>query len=80
MHILYILNNNYTYLTFSWVPADMPARLKKPYGQLHYFQILSTFCMTFVLAIGQPTYHSMLLYTVIYCVWLIYYIYCNIYI
>ena len=32
MHILYTLNNNHICLTFSWVPANMPARLKKSYG------------------------------------------------
>ena len=47
MPILYTVNNNHTCLTFSWVPADMSAGLKKPYSQLHYFQILSTFLYDF---------------------------------
>ena len=32
IHTLYTLNNNHTCLTFSRVPADMPAKLKKLYG------------------------------------------------
>ena len=47
MHILYTLNNNHICLTFSSVLADFSARLKKPYGQLHYFQTLSTFLYDF---------------------------------
>ena len=72
MHILYTLNNNHTCLTFSWVPADMPAGLKKSYGQPHYFQILSTFLYDFVSAVGWLTYYSMPLYTVIYGLYLAY--------
>ena len=64
MHILYTLNNNFTYLTFSWVLADMSAGLKKSHGQLHYFQILSTFLYGF--CVGQWL-ANLLQYTTVYC-------------
>ena len=35
--------------------ADDVSHPEKSYDQLHYFKILSTFCMTFVLAISWPT-------------------------
>ena len=60
------MNNNCRYQTLIRVPADMPAGPKKSYEQPHNFQILSAFCMTFELAISQLTYHSALLYLVLY--------------
>ena len=64
IHILYTLNNNHTCLTYSRIPADMPAGLKKLYGQLCYFQILSTFLYNFYVG-HQPA--DLLQYAAVYC-------------
>ena len=66
MHILYTLDNNHICLMFSWVPADKPARLKNSMANCIILKFQAHFCMTFVLAIGWPTYHIMPLYTVVY--------------
>ena len=51
-------------LTLIRVPADMLAGLKKLYGRLHYFQILSTFLYDF--CVGHwPA--DLLHYATVYC-------------
>ena len=50
-NIFNIYNNIYRCKIPIKVPADLPARLQKSYGQQHSFQILSTFLYDFCIGL-----------------------------